>query len=237
MPFFQILYKSNVVSEKGYYIHKSSNLEYLYLKHIVADLTNQATIKTKNNISKILYHFADKITVDNCINSLPFNSFFNYEYRNNDGKFSVINTSSYISHRMILPKNAFVNLDFFSQYTENDFDITFDNRQLFMASLVVFRGENSYISFYFDSSFQLLTIDSGNNSKYYYIKNQIGQNECKSLINSLSKDMVLFNMLMESFNGNKEVNLILPELITPSAYNFNSYEFNQRLTLASMMTL
>jgi len=110
----------------------------------------------------------------------------------------------------------------------DDFDI---KEAQFRTSFLTKKGNITGLKIFFDKSLELNLIENS------YIPSGGGKNsyslKTSEMMCPFSDEVILFRL---SYNTSEEVQELLPEFYIPSAYNFQSEDFKNRLAVYEMMT-
>jgi hypothetical protein len=107
------------------------------------------------------------------------------------------------------------------------FDYDFNITSIRFSSLKRLQSGIARITVLFDNDFELNDID-------YYSTNNSSFNKKGDSLLSFHEESLLFSLLN---NDSEEIKNLLPEYYIPSAYDFNTEEFADRLKVYSMLTL
>lgn len=107
------------------------------------------------------------------------------------------------------------------------FDHAFNIKSIRFSSLKKLQHGISRITVLFDNSFELSNIE------YYSTSGNSFTKKHNNLL-SFDEEALLFKLLT---NNDEEIKKLLPESHIPSAYNFYSAEFKNRLSVYEMMTV
>lgn len=121
-------------------------------------------------------------------------------------------------------------------------DLKFDSNQELVSIAFTFlyriandQLEQSFITITYNSSFQLINLDlhkSGYNNQTKKFYQSDLKKDCRSLCSN-EDEFLLLNIVFN--RDNTMLKEVIPEMYTPSAYDFNSYDYVSRLGMIDML--
>jgi len=203
------------------------------LEHYIQSRKKDIKEKIYNSILKIEQHFNIKLDYDvtDVGNDIIIKGVDEYSFTVSKWFQSKINPCNLLKFNcagfpFVLPNSH--KTIFFIRFND-DFDI---EQAQFRTSFLTKKGNITGLKIFFDKSLELGLIEnsyipSGGGKSSYSLKTS-------ELMCPFSDEVILFRL---SYNTNEDVKELLPEYYIPSAYDFNSVEFADRLKVYSMLTL